>query len=88
MDDVHAWSRGLGAMLVGRDPVLVGELHDELYASTIYHGRRGLGIHALSAVDVALHDLAGKQLERPAYHLLGWRSARGDHAVRNGLSGA
>ena len=71
MADVHAWSRGLGAVLVGRDPVLVGELHDELYASTIYHGRRGLGIHALSAVDVALHDLAGKQLERPAYHLLG-----------------
>jgi L-alanine-DL-glutamate epimerase-like enolase superfamily enzyme len=43
----------------------------ELYAATIYHGRRGLGVHALSAVDVALHDLAGKQVGRPAYELLG-----------------
>ena len=38
---------------------------------TQYHGRRGLGIHAISAVDMALYDLAGKQLGRPAYQLLG-----------------
>ena len=31
----------------------------------------GLGVHALSAVDVAVHDLAGKQLGRPVYQLLG-----------------
>ena len=71
MADSHGWSRGLRGMLLGRDPFEVGALHDELYAGTIYHGRRGLGIHALSAVDVALHDLAGKQLGRPAYQLLG-----------------
>lgn len=79
MEDVHAWSRGLGNVLVGRDPVQVGALIDELYGATIYHGRRGLGIHAISAIDIALHDLAGKQLGRPAYHLLG--GARRD-AVR------
>jgi L-rhamnonate dehydratase len=71
MDDVHAWSRGLRGLLVGRDPFPLAALHDELYQATIYHGRRGLGIHALSAVDVALHDLVGKQLGRPAYELLG-----------------
>ena len=71
MDDVHGWSRGLAGMLLGRDPFEIGTLYDELYQGTIYHGRRGLGIHALSAVDVALHDLVGKQLERPTYHLLG-----------------
>jgi L-rhamnonate dehydratase len=71
MDDVHAWSRGLAGMLVGRDPFQIEALHAELYAGTIYHGRRGLGIHALSAVDIALYDLVGKQLGRPAYHLLG-----------------
>lgn len=38
---------------------------------THYHGRRGLGVHAVSAVDMALHDLAGKQLGRPSYQLLG-----------------
>jgi L-rhamnonate dehydratase len=71
MGDVHAWSRGLGGVVVGRDPVQLTAAHDALYASTLYHGRRGLGVHALSAVDVALHDLAGKQLGRPVFHLLG-----------------
>lgn len=71
MADSHAWSRGLRGMLLGRDPYEIGSLRDELYEGTIYHGRRGLAIHALSAVDVALHDLVGKQLGRPAYQLLG-----------------
>jgi L-rhamnonate dehydratase len=71
MEDLHAWSRGLSELLLGRDPFGIAALHRELYEATIYHGRRGLGIHALSAVDVALHDLVGKQLGRPAYELLG-----------------
>jgi L-rhamnonate dehydratase len=71
MDDRHAWSRGLRSVLLGRDPFEIGALQRDLYEATIYHGRRGLGIHALSAVDVALHDLVGKQLGRPAYKLLG-----------------
>ena len=71
MDDVHGWSRGLAAMLRGRDPFEIASLSADLYQATIYHGRRGLGIHALSAVDVALYDLVGKQLGRPVYQLLG-----------------
>src|SRR5688500_6206144 len=71
MEDRHAWSRGLGNMLLGRDPFELGALYADLYQATLYHGRRGLGIHALSAVDVALPDLVGKQLGRPIYQLLG-----------------
>jgi L-alanine-DL-glutamate epimerase-like enolase superfamily enzyme len=71
MDDRHAWSRGLRGVLLGRDPFETRALHRDLYQATIYHGRRGLGVHALSAVDVALYDLVGKQLGRPAYQLLG-----------------
>jgi L-rhamnonate dehydratase len=71
MDDVFAWSRGLRNALLGADPFEIPALHRRLYEETIYHGRRGLGMHALSAVDVALHDLVGKQLGRPAYQLLG-----------------
>jgi L-rhamnonate dehydratase len=71
MDDVHAWSRGLRGVLLGRDPFEREALWHDLAAATIYHGRRGLGVHALSAVDVAVHDLAGKQLGRPVYGLLG-----------------
>ncbi|MDQ3866605.1 MAG: mandelate racemase/muconate lactonizing enzyme family protein [Actinomycetota bacterium] len=79
MHGVHAWSRGLRELLVGRDPFAREALWQDLYEATIYHGRRGLGIHALSAVDVALHDLVGKQLDRPVYELLG--GARRDRVV-------
>jgi L-rhamnonate dehydratase len=71
MDDLHAWSRGLRGLLLGRDPFEREALWHDLFEATIYHGRRGLGIHALSAVDVAVHDLAGKQLGRPVFQLLG-----------------
>ena len=71
MDHAHSLSRGLASMLIGRDPFPIAALNEEMYAGSIYHGRRGLGIHALSAMDIALHDLAGKQLGRPSYELLG-----------------
>jgi L-rhamnonate dehydratase len=71
MKGVHDWSRGLRELLVGRDPFPREALWQDLYEATMYHGRRGLGIHALSAVDVAIHDLVGKQLARPVYELLG-----------------
>jgi L-alanine-DL-glutamate epimerase-like enolase superfamily enzyme len=71
MDDLHVWSRGLRRMLIGRNPFPIPALWDTLYHGSIYPGRRGAGIHALSAIDIALHDLAGKQLGRPAFELLG-----------------
>ncbi len=71
MDDLFAWSRGLRSALLGADPFELAALNRRLYQETIYHGRRGLGIHALSAVDIALHDLVGQQLGRPVYQLLG-----------------
>jgi L-rhamnonate dehydratase len=71
MDDLFAWSRGLANVLRGRDPFCRRALYADLNAATLYHGRRGLGIHALSGVDVALHDLAARQLGRPVYELLG-----------------
>jgi L-rhamnonate dehydratase len=70
-EDVFAWSRGLRNAVLGSDPFEIVALNRRLYEETIYHGRRGLGIHALSALDIALYDLVGKQLERPAYQLLG-----------------
>ncbi len=71
MQDSHAWSKGLRGMLIGRDPFEIRALYNDLYDGTQYHGRRGIGIHALSAVDIALYDLVGKQLGRPVYQLLG-----------------
>ncbi len=71
MADLHVWSRGLRGLLLGQDPFPIPALWDRLYEGSIYPGRRGAGIHAISAVDIALYDLVGKQLDRPVYELLG-----------------
>jgi L-alanine-DL-glutamate epimerase-like enolase superfamily enzyme len=71
MPTAHMWSQNPLRLLIGRDPLEAPALWAELYEATNYPGRRGIGIHALSAVDIALHDLAGKQLDKPVYKLLG-----------------
>ena len=71
MADLFAWSRGLRSVVIGLDPFELAANHARMLRETQYHGRRGLGVHAISAVDMALHDLAGKQLGRPAYQLIG-----------------
>ena len=45
-------------MLLGRDPSEPGLL-DELYNACDYVGRRGLTMHALGGLDLALWDLRG-----------------------------
>jgi L-rhamnonate dehydratase len=71
MPTAHLWSRKISEILLGQDPLEIAGLWQKAYDGTFWPGRRGLGIHALSAVDIALHDLAGKQLGVPAYKLMG-----------------
>jgi L-rhamnonate dehydratase len=68
---MHGWSRNIPEILVGEDPVEITALWERMYEGTFWHGRRGLGLHAIGALDIALHDLAGKQLGLPAYKLMG-----------------
>ncbi|PYV15047.1 MAG: mandelate racemase/muconate lactonizing enzyme family protein [Acidobacteria bacterium] len=67
----HNWSLSFQEMLLGENPLDVERIWDKLYQGTIYTGRRGLVIHAIGAVDLALWDIAGKALGRPVYELLG-----------------
>jgi L-alanine-DL-glutamate epimerase-like enolase superfamily enzyme len=67
----HNWSLSFQDMLIGENPLDVERLWDKLYQGTIYTGRRGLVIHAIGAVDLALWDIAGKALGRPVFELLG-----------------
>jgi L-alanine-DL-glutamate epimerase-like enolase superfamily enzyme len=67
----HIWSRSIRDLLLGENPLEVECLWDKVYEGTIYHGRRGLGIMLMSAIDIALHDLRGKLLGVPSYQLLG-----------------
>lgn len=67
----HNWGLSFYDLLVGEEPLDVERLWDKMYQGTIYHGRRGMGIHAIGAVDLALWDIAGQALGRPVYELLG-----------------
>jgi L-rhamnonate dehydratase len=67
----HNWSLSFQDMLVGENPLDVERLWDKMYQGTIYTGRRGLVIHAMGAVDLALWDITGKALGRPVFELLG-----------------
>ena len=61
----------LTKLLLGEDPFNIERLWDIMWRSTLYYGRKGLVVHAISAVDNALWDLIGKALGVPVYKLLG-----------------
>jgi L-alanine-DL-glutamate epimerase-like enolase superfamily enzyme len=42
-----------------------------MYRKNIYSGRRGVAIHAMSGIDMALWDIKGKALGQPVWRLLG-----------------
>lgn len=56
--------------LIGRDPMRRGGLWQEMYRSQYFEGGRVLTA-AISAIDIALYDIAGKALGVPVYQLLG-----------------
>ena len=63
--------RGLAARLVGRDPAPVEAIWSELRESTYWTGDGGIVTFALSAIDMALWDLAGHLTGLPVHRLLG-----------------
>jgi L-alanine-DL-glutamate epimerase-like enolase superfamily enzyme len=67
----HTMGLSIREMLIGADPFQIGALWQKIYLGTAMNGRRGMLIHALSAVDMALWDLCGKALGKPVHALLG-----------------
>ena len=62
---------GLAPMLVGADPMEIAALVDRMHRALMIWGRRGLAMMAVSGVELALWDLAGKARGVPVYALLG-----------------
>jgi gluconate/galactonate dehydratase len=62
----------MAPFLVGENPLDVDRLYEHLIQKTSGEGSlAGVTVTAISGIEVALHDLAGKILEVPAYQLLG-----------------
>ena len=67
----HAIAASLRAVLIGEDPRDVERLWRKMYRGLIYVGRRGIALHALSGIDIALWDIKGKAEGKPVHELLG-----------------
>jgi L-rhamnonate dehydratase len=97
--EIGAWivEKHLSRFLEGALVTDVERIWDQMYLSTLFYGRKGIVLNAISAVDLALYDLLGKIRQEPVYQLLGGpvrdelqfyaTGARPDHAQRLGFIG-
>ena len=67
----HIMSLGLKELVLGQDPTQPEALWERMYKFTAMTGRRGAGICAIGALDMAIWDLYGKAAGRPVWQLLG-----------------
>ena len=67
----HIMSLGLRDLVIGQDPLCPRAIWDRMYSLSAMTGRRGAGICAIGAVDMAIWDIYGKATGRPVWELLG-----------------
>lgn len=61
----------LAPMLIGENPLDIAYLWERMYRQTLPFGRKGSGMAAISAIDLALWDILGKHSNLPVFRLLG-----------------
>src|SRR5437868_11580640 len=57
--------------LIGRDATAIEAIWRDLWRTTYSAGRMGIAVMAISAIDIALWDLVGKQANMPLHRLWG-----------------
>jgi L-alanine-DL-glutamate epimerase-like enolase superfamily enzyme len=67
----HKICRGLAECVLGQDPFEIDRCVHRMYEGTIFFGRQGAVIQAMSGLEIALWDIMGKATGRPVYQLLG-----------------
>ena len=61
----------VGDLIVGDDPSRIEATWNKVFRAFTYMGTRGAVSNVVSAIDIALWDIRGKQLGLPIYELLG-----------------
>jgi D-galactarolactone cycloisomerase len=78
----------LAPLVIGADPLDVRVLWEQLYGAMRVRGHStGFWLEALSGVDIALWDLAGRLLDRPVHQLLGGAFRERMRVYASGLPG-
>ena len=67
----HTMDQSMKDILIGKDPLNISKRWEELYIGTAMTGRRGAGVNAIGAIDMALWDIKGKYEGKPVYELMG-----------------
>jgi L-rhamnonate dehydratase len=71
MPSSHSIARGFSELLVGEDPLAIDRLWQRMWMGSYHYGRHGLALHVMSAIDMALWDLAGRAAGRSIAAVLG-----------------
>ena len=67
----HTMDQCVKDILIGSDPLKIDDLWSKIYVGTAMTGRRGAGVNAISAIDMALWDIMGKYENKPVFELMG-----------------
>ncbi|MCC7351287.1 MAG: mandelate racemase/muconate lactonizing enzyme family protein [Phycisphaerales bacterium] len=65
----HNHARGLRELLMGENPTDPVRLWHKMYEATDYIGRRGLAMHAIGGIDIALWDIAAQSAGKPIHQM-------------------
>jgi L-alanine-DL-glutamate epimerase-like enolase superfamily enzyme len=82
---IPAFCAGLRDAVVGLDATDPAAAWAAMYQASWYHGRRGAAIHAISAVDIAIWDLAAQLQSCSVAELLGGRRRESGRAYASTL---
>jgi len=77
--------KGLAPYVIGQDPTNVEKIFEDIWGALNPSGHAGIGISALSAIDVALWDIVGKAAGQPLAKLWGAERDRVDTYASSGL---
>ncbi|KAK8869491.1 hypothetical protein IAR55_000056 [Kwoniella newhampshirensis] len=62
--------------VVGQDPRDTNKIWDQMFRASMFYGRKGITLAAISAVDLAIWDLLGKIRDEPIYKMIGGRTKK------------